>query len=143
MNLNTYMQAKMPEHEQPDPHPYNLIDLTGRALNALYDRRQELLAEVARLETLDPVDAKPHYRKAHPHGDPRYLYLVHPQKNGMRKREYIGADPEKQAAGLARIEAHKQLVACQRDLNAIETRLAVITRLLLRCLRVAIDGHTW
>jgi hypothetical protein len=59
-----------------------------------------LAEEAARLEQLQPVRATPHWRKDR-HGQPRYLYLIHPtQDDGSRQREYIGADPDKQAEAL-------------------------------------------
>jgi hypothetical protein len=89
-------------------------------------RRKTLEAEAARLEQLRPVLATPHWRKNR-HGQPRYLYLIHPtQDDGSCLREYIGADPEAQAAALARVEAWDELQATKSEMRGIDHRLAAV-----------------
>ncbi|MDP2785766.1 MAG: hypothetical protein Q8O38_14415 [Sulfurimicrobium sp.] len=54
----------------------------------------------------------------------KYAYLIHPQQNGERIREYIGTDPEKIAnahAQIARAQRHQQLL---KEINQLENRLA-------------------
>lgn len=58
--------------------------------------------EMAALKTAGVKYATPHYRAG------RYLYLIHPQKDGERVREYIGADPEKITAALDAINRAHQ-----------------------------------
>ncbi len=63
-----------------------------------------------------------HYRAG------KYAYLIHPQQNGERKREYIGTDPDKIAeahARIARAQRHQQIL---QELNELENRLGWITR---------------
>lgn len=56
------------------------------------------LATIANLGATGITNATPHYR------DQKYLYLIHPTaSDGTRRREYIGADPARQADALARI----------------------------------------
>jgi len=45
----------------------------------------------------------------------RYLYLVHPQHDGERKREYVGTDPKK-------IKAAQDAIARARDYDALAER---------------------
>ena len=58
------------------------------------------------------VYASEHWRKDH-EGEPRYFYLIYPQKQGeQRRREYVGCDQQKidQArAGIARAKEYDEL----------------------------------
>jgi len=78
---------------------------------------QALALITARMQTLDDqgmVNAVPHWRKG------RYLYLVHPQVQGDRKREYVGVDPGKVSQALARVanyQEYKVLEARAREQN--------------------------
>ena len=91
----------------------------------------QLLSEATRLELLDPANAKPYLHRS------RYLYLIHPQRNGKRVREYIGNKPEKIAAALARVQAHKDLVEVQRLAADARARLDLVARHLDAALRAA------
>jgi len=74
-------------------------------------------------------------------GRPRYLYLIHPtQHDGSRQREYIGADPDKQAEALARVEAYEKLVQVRDAIREIDHRLAAITGHLAHALLAATNG---
>ncbi|BCB27297.1 hypothetical protein SKTS_21830 [Sulfurimicrobium lacus] len=58
----------------------------------------------------------------------KYAYLIHPQQNGERVREYIGADPERieeAHARIARAQRHRQLI---QEINQLENHLGWITR---------------
>ena len=55
------------------------------------------------------VYATEHWREG------RYLYLVHPQHDGERKREYVGTDPKK-------IKAAQDAIARARDYDALAER---------------------
>lgn len=111
-----------------------------RAINAqqeyLIARLVELQSQATRLKCLDPANATPSYHRD-AHGEPRYLWLIYPQRNGERKREYIGSKPDKITAALARVQAHRDLVEAQTQTADIKARLALVTRLLGRALQVA------
>lgn len=58
----------------------------------------------------------------------KYAYLIHRQQNGERKREYIGADPDKieeAHARIARAQRHRQIM---QEIYQLENRLGWITR---------------
>lgn len=55
--------------------------------------------------------------------DGKYLYLVFPaDDSGQRRREYIGADPEAQAAALAGIERAAQYDRLQAEIRRLAER---------------------
>ena len=114
----------------------NLDQEVSDAINRL----AQLHSTATRLKTLAPVRATPHYHKDS-HGEPRYLYLIHPQKNGERIREYIGSKPEKIAAALARVRAHEDLVEVLHQAADIRSRLDLVTRYLDAALRAARGGE--
>ena len=95
---------------------------------------EELHTAAARLKTLDPTNATPYYHRK------KYLYLIHPQRNGERIREYIGSKPEKIAAALARVQAHRDLVEVQRQAADVRARLDLVARYLDAALRAAEGG---
>ena len=75
-----------------------LVDRALIRLNALAERVVELDNQMNEVQARGMVQATPYWR------DQRYLYLVHQQLDGQRKREYIGKDKHKQAAALQRVE---------------------------------------
>lgn len=116
------------------------LGIDNKVLKSI-QRLDDLRIEAARLKTLQPVRATPHYHK-NSHGQPRYLYLIHPQKNGQRKREYIGCKPDRIAAALARVQAHRDLVEVLRQAADIRSRLDLVARYLAAALRAAEGGET-
>ena len=64
---------------------------------------------MAQLKRDGLVYATEHWREG------RYLYLVHPQHDGERKREYVGTDPKK-------IKAAQDAIARARDYDALAER---------------------
>lgn len=117
---------------------YTASDLDQKVQEAL-QRLHNLHDDASRLKTLTPVRATPYYHKDS-HGRPRYLWLIHPQRNGERVREYIGCKPEKIAAALARVQAHIDLEKTLRQAADIRTRLNLVTRYLAAALRAARGG---
>lgn len=73
--------------------------------------------------------ATPHYRAE------RYLYLIHPQHNGERIREYVGADPAKIAAALDAINRAHQFDRLAEDLKREEARMNEVEYQLDRAIR--------
>lgn len=61
--------------------------------------------------------ATPHYRAE------RYLYLIHPQHNGERIREYVGADPAKISTALDAINRAHQFDRLAENLEREEARI--------------------
>lgn len=121
-------------------NPHALMNLIGQAVAHLHTHRQTLQTEEARLLSLDPVQATPHYRRD-ASGEPKYLYLIHPtQANGQRRREYIGADPDAQAAARARLQAYNDLIQVQSLIATVTQHLDAINENLARALLAAIRG---
>jgi hypothetical protein len=120
----------------------NIIDhleMTGdidSAVQAAFHHLESLQAEAARLQLLDPANATPCYHKDK-HGQPRYLWLIYPQRNGERIREYVGSKPDKITAALTRVQAHEDLTKARRQAADIKARLALVTKLLGKALQVA------
>lgn len=90
-----------------------------------HNTRQEMQA----LEKAGLKYATPHYRAE------RYLYLIHPQHNGERIREYVGADPAKITAALDAINRAHQfdrlaegLAREEAKINAVEYQIDTATR---------------
>lgn len=103
-------------------------------------RLETLHAEAARLQSLEPVTATPHWRKDS-HGQPRYLYLIYPQKDGQRERTYVGSDPVKVAAALDRVQAARDLTEMLGQIKQINARLDRIARYLSAALATAREGR--
>jgi len=90
------------------------------ALGSLYERKASLQEQIA-LEAAGVTEATPHWRKRN--GEPKYLYLIHPQTNGQRVREYVGADPDKVQEALARVERYKERGRLLAELQQVELKL--------------------
>lgn len=78
-------------------------------LKQLHDNLEKLGNEIVlqhakkiALQKQGIVDAYSHYK------DGRYLLLIHPQVDGERKKEYIGAKKTHQTAALKAIERYKE-----------------------------------
>ncbi len=75
-------------------------------------------AEMLQLKTKGLIYAGTWYKAG------KYLYLVHPGKDGReRQREYIGADEEKIAAALAGIERGQKYLRCEARKTRLEMQL--------------------
>lgn len=84
------------------------------ALDAAKQTRAALAGEIAALERAGIVNATPFWNKG------KYLYLSYPMHRGVRRREYIGADQDKIAGMLAKIERFKQHRALSSELEALD-----------------------
>jgi hypothetical protein len=74
-----------------------------QAVAAALRAYQSLADQINDLEQAGITNASPFFR------DQKYLYLVHPTAaDGTRQREYIGADPARQADALARLDRYKR-----------------------------------
>jgi len=127
-------------------NPQAMLTLIGSAIEHLKGHHNALLVEQDRLRGLNPIQATPHFRKDKD-GNPKYLYLIHPtQANGERKREYIGADPDAQAAALARLQAHDDLIQVQGLIETAIEHIRAIKENLARAVLASVRGPvppTW
>lgn len=84
-------------------------------LRALDAHREQCEGDLTKLAELGTIRASEHWR------DGKYLYLIHPTDScGQRKREYIGADPDKVAnarAAMARQRAADELRATLKKIQ--------------------------
>ena len=55
--------------------------------------------------------------------DGKYLYLIHPSRDGQRERKYVGADPVKQAEAQASIRRAGEYDELSREAVKIEAKL--------------------
>ena len=109
-------------------HTAKLILLAGE-LPALIQKMELNMDAVAirmtGLKDAGLVYASEHWRKDH-EGEPRYFYLIYPQKQGeQRRREYVGCDQHKiqQArAGIARAKEYDELSGSLAELSRCAQR---------------------
>ena len=80
-------------------------------IESLSNQCREIHARMHELKSAGLIYAKPHYRQG------KYLYLIYPMKDGERRREYIGADPEK-------IESALQAINRVHEYEALSSKLA-------------------
>jgi len=91
------------------------------------ERRRDLLAEIAALEEAGITDAHLYWRKE-PGKQKRFLYLVHPQKNGQRRREYVGSDPGRVAEAKRMVDRYKLRTKRTQELAKINDQLTSLLR---------------
>lgn len=89
---------------------------------------------IATLEAAGTTQASEYLREG------RYLYLIHPQRNGHRRREYIGSDPAKIAQARGRVHRFKQAEAHRQELANLDRRLTELQR---RAARFSDPVHAW
>lgn len=94
------------------------------AIDELTNGRKEIKQTVRRLERAGCIEATPHYRAQ------RYLYLIQPQRDGERRRQYIRTDRKKQRAALASIERFKHRPELQQRAGDLDWTLIHVGRLL-------------
>ena len=116
-----------------------ILNQIDRAILSLLQDRVILEILAAELLQLAPVDATPHWRKKN--GKRRYLYLLHPTTEGVRRRQYIGNKPDRTQAALRRVQAHADLTETDRQISDINARLAATRSLLQRALWLATSSN--
>mgnify|MGYP003383497080 CR=1 FL=1 len=81
-------------------------------IDALETEIAEVVASMAELKKAGLIYATEHWRKD-AKGEPKYFYLLYPQKNGeARRRDYVGCDAEsieKARAGIVRAGEYDKL----------------------------------
>ena len=96
-------------------HTAELILLAGELPARIQKMELDMDAVAIRMAGLKDaglVYASEHWRKDN-EGEPRYFYLIYPQKQGeQRRREYVGCDQrkiEQARAGIARAKEYDEL----------------------------------
>lgn len=91
----------------------------------------EVVAGMAALKKAGLIYATEHWRKG-ADGQPKYFYLLYPQKNGEpRRRDYIGCDAakiEEARAGIVRAEQYDRLASQHSALECRVRRIAEALR---------------
>ncbi len=101
----------------------NLIDLKQLHEN-LEKLGNEIILQHSIKNTLQDkgiINANVHYK------DEKYMFLMHPQVDGDRKKEYIGNKKTKQNAVLKAVERYKTWVKVCALLDALEHRCDMLT----------------
>lgn len=92
----------------------------GQLIDKATGERKSIERNMRALKAKGLIYASPHWR------DGRYLYLLYPLVNGEpRRREYIGADPERIEAAQQAIERAQQYDTLNQRLSSLD---AVINR---------------
>ena len=119
------------------------MEHTLTSIRTGYDQlkyRADLLRrEQMRLEQADIAQAGIHWRKNR-QGEKTILELVYAKdsarvRSGQRRIEYIGQDPEKQQAALARLERFREWRDLGHSLHNLEGKLSQIERALSQLAR--------
>jgi hypothetical protein len=89
-------------------------DRVPQTITVAINHYRQLVTAIDELESAGITNASIHMR------DSKYMYLIHPtQPDGSRQREYIGADPDKQAAARARLERFARHQELTRQANKL------------------------
>lgn len=80
-----------------------------------------LLSEFDDMQHLPRVDATPFWHQG------RYLYLIEPQKDGKRKRKYIGSNPEKIKQALSAMRSQQRFIQVRQELVKIDDQIRSAT----------------
>ncbi len=111
----TYASAKSLDHAMDAEGLADRMQAEASKLPELIEslsrKYREIITRMNELERAGLIYAKPHYRQG------KYLYLIYPMKDGQRRREYIGADPEK-------IEVALQAINRVHEYEALSNKLA-------------------
>jgi hypothetical protein len=96
-------------------------------IDALETEIAEVVASMAELKKAGLIYATEHWRKD-AKGEPKYFYLLYPQKNGeARRRDYVGCDAEsieKARAGIVRAGEYDKLAGQHSALSSRGHRVA-------------------
>ena len=109
------------------------VDQALSLLNALAERVAELQNQMDEVQAQGMAQATTYWR------DQTYLYLVHKQCDGRRRREYVGTDEHKQAAALRRVENWHQYEELVQESNRAQGNLEYWVREL--CLSLSRIGE--
>lgn len=90
---------------------------TLKCIDAQEEKYKALDSERKHLEALPQNEASPYWHEG------KYLYLIHPARDGYRARKYIGKDPVKVADALASIERFKKHKAIVEEMKGLKNRM--------------------
>jgi len=124
---------------------FSVIDQALAKLNDLAAKVVELDEQMCEVQEQGIVEATPYWREnTKKNGQVvSYLYLIHPQKDGKRKREYIGVDPSKQQVALCMVENFERFHELQqRHRNARNAYLSLSNDFRYTLQRIA-AGRRW
>jgi len=97
----------------------NLSDAAAR-LDLLAETIQDHHQQISALEEQGATQATEHWREG------KYLYLMHPTRDGKRKREYIGRDPAKVQAAQDRVDRYKKAEQHRKETDRLERQLQLL-----------------
>ncbi|MET1077516.1 MAG: PAS domain-containing protein [Pseudomonas sp.] len=106
---------------QDQEHLGTKVERITTQLDSLKALRVNLLDEYQALETCPRVAATPYWHLQ------RYLYLIRPQREGKRIREYIGSQPERINDALAAVRREQRFQEVSRELQQIEGQIRTAT----------------
>ena len=89
------------------------------------------------LQTAGLAYAVEHWR------DGKYLYLIHPSRNGQRPRKYVGANPAKIAEAQASIRRAGEYDALSQEAVKIEAKMRLTGDRLRDAVAVLTGKRTW
>lgn len=106
--------------EQVKPQYRAKLDKLAKILNHMETINHNTRQEMQELQKAGLKYATPHYRAE------RYLYLIHPQHDGERIREYVGTNPAKITAALDAINRAHQFDRLTEELEREESKIRII-----------------
>jgi len=122
MTLTDLSQQQILLPQLADQHQLgDKIERIRDQLEQLKVLRTHLLAEQQQIAGLPRVEASASWHQG------RYLYLIEPQKNGKRKRRYIGSDPDKVRQALAAVKRQERYQQISQELLRIEEQIRSAT----------------
>ena len=92
--------------------------------NRLNERKNSLITRIAQLTAYGCINAKEYWK------DGRYLYLLYPMKDGVRKKKYIGNHPLRIEEARKKLENYQTRSELNMTLRSIETELRHIERVI-------------
>lgn len=110
---------------RPRNHTAALVELVAdmpELIEALEAGIAKVVTEMAKLEEAGLIYATEHWRKDSK-GNPKYLYLLYPQKNGeARRRDYVGCVAKEIAAARAGVVRAQEFDKLAGSYSALVTR---------------------
>jgi len=122
MTLTDLSQQQILLPQLADQHQLgDKIERIRDQLEQLKVLRTHLLTEQQQIAGLSRIEASASWHQG------RYLYLIEPQKNGKRKRRYVGSDPDKVRQALAAVKRQERYQQLSQELLRIEEQIRSAT----------------
>jgi intergrase/recombinase len=97
-------------------------------IDALESKIMEIISCMDKLNNAGLIYATVHWRKD-TKGDPKYFYLLHPQKSGeKRRRQYVGRDAVKIEAAQAGIQRAQEYAELSNSLRSLRNYASLVSR---------------